>query len=147
MDFHSGSDGKESACDSEDPGSIPGSGRSPGVGNGNLLHYSCLENSMDRGAWWATVRWVTKSRTRLKQLSTHPLFFFFSVVFEKSHSCSERLNFMYNLYSLVLVNGRDQGEGKSSFSKLHITWITPRVVRPAKVLQYEPLSQAAKPPE
>ena len=48
-----------------DTGSIPGSGRSPGEGNGNLLQYSCLENSMDRGAWWATVHGVTKSQTRL----------------------------------------------------------------------------------
>ena len=44
-----------------DVGLIPGSGRSPGVQNGNLLQYSCLENSMDRGAWWATVHGVTKS--------------------------------------------------------------------------------------
>ena len=43
--------------------SIPGSGRSPGEGNGNPLQYSCLENSMDRGAWWATVHRVTKSQT------------------------------------------------------------------------------------
>ena len=55
MDSHQGgSDSKESACNAGDPGSIPGSGRSPGVGNGNPLQYSCLENSMDRGAWWAT---------------------------------------------------------------------------------------------
>ena len=46
-----GSDGKVSACNVEDPGSIPGSGRSPGEGNGNTLQYSYLENSMDRGAW------------------------------------------------------------------------------------------------
>ena len=50
-----GSDGKESACNAGDPGSIPGSGRSPGEGNGNPLQYFCLQNSMDRGAWWATV--------------------------------------------------------------------------------------------
>ena len=47
--------GKESACSAGDKGSIPGSGRSPGKGNGNSLQYSCLENPMDRGAWWATV--------------------------------------------------------------------------------------------
>ena len=47
---------KESACNAGDPGSIPGSGRSPGEGNGNPLQYSCLENPMDRGAWWATGR-------------------------------------------------------------------------------------------
>ena len=50
-----GSDGKESACNVGDPGLIPGSGRSPGEGNGYPLQYSCLENPMDRGAWWATV--------------------------------------------------------------------------------------------
>ena len=50
-------------------GSIPGSGRSPGVGNGNPLQYSCLENLIDRGAWRATVHGVAKSWTRLKQLS------------------------------------------------------------------------------
>ena len=48
------------AEDAEDMGSIPGSGRSPGIGNGNPLQYSCLENSMDRGAWWATVHGVSK---------------------------------------------------------------------------------------
>ena len=49
--FPGGSDGKESACDAEDPGLIPGSGRSPGEGNGNPLQYSYLKNSMDGGAW------------------------------------------------------------------------------------------------
>ena len=46
---------KESACNAGDLGLIPGSGRSPGEGNGNPLLYSCLENPMDRGAWWATI--------------------------------------------------------------------------------------------
>ena len=50
----------ESACSAGDPGSIPGSGRSPGEGNGNPLQYSCLENPMDRGAWQATVYGVTR---------------------------------------------------------------------------------------
>ena len=63
--FPGGSDGKESACNVGDLGSIPGSGRFPGEGNGNPLQYSCLENSMDRGAWWATVHGVAKSWTRL----------------------------------------------------------------------------------
>ena len=53
--FHGGSDGKVSVCNLGDPGSIPGLGRSPGEGNGKSLQYSCLKNSMDRGAWWATV--------------------------------------------------------------------------------------------
>ena len=56
-----GSDGKESACNAGDWGLTPGSGRSPGKGNGNLLQSSCLENSMDRGAWQAAVHRVTKS--------------------------------------------------------------------------------------
>ena len=58
-----------SAGDVRDPGSIPGSGRSPGGGHGNPLQYSCLENPMDRGAWRAAVHGVTKSRTRLRELS------------------------------------------------------------------------------
>ena len=53
LGFPGGSDGKESACNERDPGSIPGWRRSSGEGNGNPLQYSCLENPMDRGAWWA----------------------------------------------------------------------------------------------
>ena len=60
--FPDGSDGKESTCNVGDPGVIPGWGRSPGGrGHGKLLQYSCLENPMDRGAWWAVVHGVTKS--------------------------------------------------------------------------------------
>ena len=55
-----------SAGDLRDAGSIPESGRSPGEENGNPLQYSCLENSMDRGAWWAVIHRVSKSRTYLK---------------------------------------------------------------------------------
>jgi len=55
-----------------DPGLIPGSGRSTGEGNGNPLQYYCLENPMDRGAWWATVHGVAKSETRLSNF-THSL--------------------------------------------------------------------------
>ena len=60
---------KASACNAGDLGSIPGSGRSPGEGNGNPLQYSCLENPMDGGAWWATVHGVAKSRTRLNDFT------------------------------------------------------------------------------
>ena len=57
--------GKESACSAGDPGSIPGSGRSPGEGNGHPLPYSYLDNSMDRGVWQAIVHSVSKSQTQL----------------------------------------------------------------------------------
>ena len=63
--FSGGSDGKESACNAGDPGSIPGLGRSPGKGNSCPFQYSCLENSMEIGAWQAALHGVTKIRTRL----------------------------------------------------------------------------------
>jgi len=63
LDFPGGSDGKESARNVGDPASIPGSGRSPEEENGYPLQYSCLENSIDRGAWRTIVHGVTKSQT------------------------------------------------------------------------------------
>jgi len=65
------SDGKESACNTEDPGSVPGLGGSSGEGNGNPLQYSCLENPMDRGAWRATVHEVAQSQTWLTNTTLH----------------------------------------------------------------------------
>ena len=68
-DFPGGTSGKEPACqwgDIRDLDSIPGSGRSPGGGHGHPLQYCCLENPMDRGAWWATVHRVSKSQIQLK---------------------------------------------------------------------------------
>ena len=67
--FPGASGGKASACNARDPAPIPGSGRSPGEGNGNPLQYSCLENSIDGGAWWATVHAIPKSRTRLSDIT------------------------------------------------------------------------------
>ena len=61
--FPGGSAGKELACNVGDLGSIPGLGSSPGEEKGNPLQYSCLENPMDRGAWWAAVHGVAKSWT------------------------------------------------------------------------------------
>ena len=61
--FPGGSDSKESPCNEGDPGSIPGSGRFPGEGNGNPLQHSCLENPTDRGAWQAIFHGVAKSWT------------------------------------------------------------------------------------
>ena len=60
--FSDGSDGEEFACNAGDQGLIPGSGRSPGEGNGYPLLYSCLENLMDRGVWWATVYGAAESQ-------------------------------------------------------------------------------------
>ena len=70
-DFPGGSDGKASAYNAGDLGSIPGSGRSPGEGNGNPLQYSCLENPMDGGAWWATVHGLAKSRIQRETSLSH----------------------------------------------------------------------------
>ena len=75
MGFPDGSDGKASACNAGELGSIPGSGISPREGNGNPLQYSCLESPMYGGAWGATVHGVAKSRTRLSDF-THSLIFY-----------------------------------------------------------------------
>ena len=77
--FPGGLDDKESTCNVRDLGSIPGLGRSPGEGNDNPLQYSCLENSMDRGAWWATVHEVAKSQTQLRDFHLIVIFFFFTI--------------------------------------------------------------------
>ena len=81
--FPGGSEVKASACNVGDLGSIPGSGRSPGEGNGNSLQYFCLENHMDGEAWWATVHQVAKSRTRLSNLT----FNFYSNKHDKISLC------------------------------------------------------------
>ena len=67
--FLGGSEVKTSASTVRDPGSVPGLGRSPGEGNGNPLQDSCLENPMDRRAWWATVHGIAKSWTRLSDFT------------------------------------------------------------------------------
>ena len=68
LSFPGGLEGKETACNAGDLGLIPGLGRSLGEGNGYPLQYSCLENPMDRGAWWATVH-GSQSRTRLSDFT------------------------------------------------------------------------------
>ena len=68
-EFSGGSVSKESACNAGEPGSIPGSGRSPEEGNGNSFQYSCLGNPMEGGAWWAILRGVAMIRTRLSDFT------------------------------------------------------------------------------
>ena len=70
LGFPGGSDSKESACNAGDLASIPGLGRSPGEGNGNPFQYSCLEKSMNRGAWQAIIHGVSKELDTTEQLST-----------------------------------------------------------------------------
>jgi len=68
--FPGDSDSKASTNNAGDPGLIPGLGRFPGEGNGNPLQYSCLENSMDGGTWWATVHGIAESQTRLSNFTS-----------------------------------------------------------------------------
>ena len=76
------------AGDLRDAGSIPELGRSPGGGYGNPIQYSCLENPIDRGAWWATVHRVTQSQTQIKQLNTHTLI---SILFHRYIDMCDKL--------------------------------------------------------
>ena len=96
-----------SAGDTGDSGLIPGSGRSPGGGHGDPLQYSCLENPMVRGAWWATVHGVTKGQTQVSKhllpsdLLTFPLIFFFY-----SRIPFSTLYYIYSTYLLWLLMAR-----------------------------------------
>ena len=92
MGFPGGSEVKASACNEGDLGSIPGLGRSPREGNGNPLQYSSLENPMDGEAWWATVRGVAKSRTRLSD---------FTFIFKRGKH--NELNFLLHWAYLKLI--------------------------------------------
>ena len=73
LDFPDGSDGKESTCSAGNLRSIPELGSYPGGGHGNPLQYSCLENPMDKGAWWVTIQGLQRVRHQLKGLSMHTL--------------------------------------------------------------------------
>ena len=110
LNFPGGSDGKASACNAGHLGSIPGLGRSPGEENGNPPQYSCLENPMDRGAWWAMVHGVAKSWTRQKQLSPqHTLVNIFSLPYNFLHyflAC-----FVVRIQSVIHITYKICGNG------------------------------------
>ena len=83
-----------------DVGLLPGSGRSPGKGNGSQLQHPCLGNPMDRGTLWATVHGVTKSRT---QLSTHAQWLFANFVCEISLNCVPMIDELFKSYQIMLI--------------------------------------------
>ena len=103
MGFPGGSEVKVSACNAGDVGSIPGSGRSPGEGNVSPLQYSCLENPMDGGAWWATVHGVAKSRTRLSDF-THSLTHSVMGPSDSSLAKTRLITMLTNIYFTFLGN-------------------------------------------
>ena len=98
MGFPGGSEGKASHCNAGDLGSIPGSGRPPGEGNGNPLQYFCLENPIDRGAWWATVHGIAKSRTRLSNFTFSTSFLSIHKSIKYTYLC------MYKHLCIVFLN-------------------------------------------
>ena len=108
--FPGGSEVKASACNMGDMGSIPRLGRSPGEGNDNLLQYSCLENPMDGGAWWATVHGVAKSQTRLSDFThkVNPVIVLeclLGIFWSKRRQFSSEIAFLYSLcLSIQTVN-------------------------------------------
>ena len=111
-DFLGGSEGKASAFNAGDLGSIPGWGRSPGEGNGNPLQYSYLENPMDGEAWWATVHGVTKSQTWLSDFpftstlyAFEGFFFFFKEVLYKIASPKQKMLLAFTQYLLCTKSG------------------------------------------
>ena len=105
LGFPGGSEVKVSACNEGDTGSIPGLGRSLGEGNGNPLQYSCLENPMDGGAWWATVHGVAKSQTQLSDFN-----FTFTFSFVLYNFCVSK--FVKNFFYLIHANKQRRGSLK-----------------------------------
>ena len=94
---------QKTACNTGDPGWIPGWGRSPRAENGSSLQYSCLENPIDRGAWWATDHGVTKSWTRLKQLNTHTVRWRWASLHMRIWHLSYFMSSLFRSFAYILV--------------------------------------------
>ena len=106
MGFPGGSDGKESGCNAGGPGSVPGSGRSPGEVNGYPLQYSCLGNPMDREAWWTIVNGATK---RVKSNSTINTICFCN---EKNNSKANHSSYQSREHQLIMLNWGNKKESE-----------------------------------
>ena len=132
LGFPVGTSSNEHACHAGDAGSISGSGRPPGEGNGNPLQYFCLKNPMDRGAW---VHGVTKSQTRPKRLSMHAR----TVLYPQSQGNSRKPKDFQNSFEGESWSELTWGHSLSFLSQL--LWWTYRNNACAGVLGYEPLPQ------
>ena len=127
-----GSNSEESACDAGNLGSIPGSGRSPGEGNGYPLQYSCLENSMDRGAWQVTVCRVTKSQTQLSDFH----FFHFSSIHLGKRLLLFTKNSYLKIFMLFVCAGRCKNLGSLKFFLRYTYNQRPACPKPPLLSQY-----------
>ena len=119
--FPSGSDGKASVYNAEDLGSIPGSGRFPGEGNGNPLQYSCLENPMDRGGWYRLLSMgVTKSRAWLSEFTQYSICLSVYVIF---FTCSTVDGQLGCFHVLAIVHGATANSGVPVSLNYDFLWI------------------------
>ena len=125
MGFPGGSDSKESACNVEDLGLIPGLGRSLEEGNGNPIQYSCLDNPVDRRSWHAAVHRVAKSQTRLSNLAPRQTFQFgfHPVICHDSWILELILNINFILLSKSLTFILYINDHRTMRSRLSLTWI------------------------
>ena len=127
--FPGGLDGKVSAYNAGDPASIPGSGRSSGEGNGTPLQYSCLENLMDWGAWWAIVHGVAKSRTRLRDFTSLHVVYLKLILYVNYSSIKSKITLEQKCYWKQILNSghlsNSSKEGNSCIMydfKIHISF-------------------------
>ena len=130
MGFPGGSESKESACNAGDLGSIPRSGRSPGGGHGNPLQYSCLENPMDGGAWWATVHRVTKNQTRLSDFT-----FTFTKAISWTSLVAQTVKHLSTMWETRVraLGWEDPLEKEMAIHSSTITWRTPWTEEPGRL--------------